>query len=203
MTKLPQVNKKLFLAIIFIFTFIVANVDSFNTASNFSIAKKFPKNINEWNGEDFKLEKNNSIFSVMLPEDVVLRVYKKSDTKISMALILANDKKKIHDPQVCYKLQGFIFLDRKKIKLAPALNVNLLRAQKANKEYSFIFWYTDLDTNYTTRTEFWRTIICKKIFEKPIKTYGIVILYTPVKNEENLRKFALQVNYILFTKIKG
>jgi len=115
---------------------------------------------------------------------------------------LADNKKKIHDPQICYKLQGFEFLNTKKIKLTPDLAANFIRTKKENKEYLFIYWYTDLDANYATRTEFWSKIIFKKIFGKPIKTYGIVILYTPIENEENLKKFAIEVNRILFAKIK-
>ena len=200
-----NINRKLLIILIIIFTFIIANADlKQNTASNFSVTKKFPPNINGWVGQNLKIKEKSHLFKVMSPKDLILKVYKKSNIKnqINMALVLADNKKKIHDPQICYKLQGFEFLDTNKIKLAPDLNVNFIKTKKANKEYLFIYWYTDLEANYTTRTEFWCEIIFKKLTGKPIKTYGIVILYTPVENTENLKKFALKVNNILFTQIK-
>jgi len=201
--KLPHFKRKLFLFIIIIFAYIIANIDfTKNIASNFSFTEKFPKNINGWVGQNLKLEKNSGIFKIMSPEDLILRVYKKTNNNdIKMALVLADDKKKIHDPQICYKLQGFEFLDTKKIKLAPDLAVNFIKTKRVGKEYLFIYWYTDLEANYTTRVEFWSAIILKKITGKPIKTYGIVILYTPVKNVENLKKFALEINKILYNQI--
>ncbi len=205
MIKLRQFNRKIFLIIIIVFIFIAANFNlSKNIAGNFSITKKFPENINGWTGHDCQVEKTNKIFTIIPSKDIVLRLYKKAGLDgINMALILADDKKRIHDPQICYKLQGFRFLDKQKIQLAPNLKVNFIKSQKKSRKYSFIYWYTDLDANYTTRTEFWRKIAFKKIFGKPIKTYGIVILYTPVENQKNLKKFSQEVNNILFTKIKN
>jgi len=199
-------NRKIFIILIIIFTFLITNADfTKNTASNFSITKKFPKSINGWVEQNLKLEKTSEIFKVMSPEDLILRVYKNKNSRndINLALILTDDKKKVHDPQICYKLQGFEFLDTKNIKLTPNLNVNFIKIKKAKKEYLFIYWYTDLDANYTTRTEFWREIIFKKIMGKPIKAYGIVILYTPIENTANLKKFALKINDILFNQIKN
>jgi len=185
------------------FIFIMANIDfNRNAASNFSVTKKFPKNINGWVGQNLKLEKNSGIFKIMSTEDLILRVYKKTNNNdIKMALVLADNKKKIHDPQICYKLQGFKFLNKKKLTLSPDLTANFIKTKKADKEYLFIYWYTDLEANYATRTEFWSAIIFKKITGKPVKTYGIVILYTPEENIENLKKFALEVNKILYKQI--
>ena len=185
------------------FIFIMANIDfNRNAASNFSVTKKFPKNINGWVGQNLKLEKNRGIFKIMSPEDLILRVYKKTNNNdIKMALVLADNKKKIHDPQICYKLQGFKFLNKKKLTLSPDLTANFIKTKKADKEYLFIYWYTDLNNNFATRTEFWSEIIFKKLTGKSIKTYGIVILYTPEENIENLKKFALEVNKILYKQI--
>jgi len=201
---LLNVNRKLFLIMIIIFTFIFANTKQ-NTAklnSHFS-AKKFPKIINAWRGEDLEIKKESGVFEVMSKEDLILRVYKNSNWKneIKMAVVLADDKKKIHDPKICYKLQGFEFLDTKKIKLPDGLNANYIKTKKAGKEYSFIYWYTDLDADYSDRSEFWKEIIFKKLTGKRIKTYGIVILYTPTENTENLKKFAPEVNDILINQI--
>jgi len=205
MIKLLNINRISYSILIIIFTFIIANANfTKNIASNFSVTKRFPKNINGWVGQNLDINKTNKVFKVMSPEDLVLRVYKKSNgkNKINMALILADNKKKIHDPQICYKLQGFEFLDTEKIKLSPDLTANFIKTKKANKEYLFIYWYTDLEATYATRSEFWREIVFKKLTGKPIKAYGIVILYTPVENTENLKNFAIEVNKILFTQIK-
>ncbi|HBG49061.1 MAG TPA: hypothetical protein DDW90_06090 [Cyanobacteria bacterium UBA9971] len=202
-TKLLLHNKKIILFLSMFFIFIMANIDfNRNAASNFSVTKKFPKNINGWVGQNLKLEKNSGIFKIMSTEDLILRVYKKTNNNdIKMALVLADNKKKIHDPQICYKLQGFKFLNKKKLTLSPDLTANFIKTKKADKEYLFIYWYTDLEANYATRTEFWSAIIFKKITGKPVKTYGIVILYTPEENIENLKKFALEVNKILYKQI--
>lgn len=198
-------NKKIAVVLFIIFTFIISNINlQQNIASNFSITKRFPKNINGWIGQNLKIEEESNLFKVISSDDIILKFYKKSNCKneINMALILADNKKKVHDPQICYKLQGFEFLNAKKIKLSPDLKVNFIETKKAAKKYLFIYWYTDLDDTYATRAEFWSEIIYKKIFNKPIKTYGIVILYTPIENTENLKKFALEVNKILFKQIK-
>lgn len=200
---LKQANKKIILIVIILFTFILANVDfGKKIASSYSDAKRFPKNINGWTGQNHEFNKTSGIFNIMSQEDFILRVYKKTGKKdINMALVLADNKNKVHDPQICYKLQGFEFLKAKNIKLSPELNANFIKTRKERKEYLFIYWYTDLDKNYSTRTEFWREIIFRRIAGKPIKAYGIVILYTPVENTKDLKKFALKVNKILFSKI--
>jgi hypothetical protein len=202
---LLKINRKIILIIIIIFAFIIANLSpSGNVASNFFIAQKFPENINGWIGQNLEIEKTNEVFSVISPVDLVLRTYQKYGEKneINLTLVLTYDKKKVHDPQICYKLQGFKFLNAKKVRLSSNLTANFMNTKKANQNYLFMYWYTDLDKNYTTRSEFWQNIILKKIINKPIKTYGIVILYTPIKNAENLKKFALKVNDILFLQIR-
>ena len=198
-------NRQIIIILIFIFAFIIANADfTKNTTNSFSGKPPFllPQNINGWVGQNLKIAEKSHIFEIMSPKDLILRIYKKSnfDDEINLALVLADNKKKIHDPQICYKLQGFKFIDTKKIKLAPDLPVNFIKTKRKNKEYLFIYWYTDLNNNFATRTEFWSEIIFKKLTGKPIKTYGIVILYTPVENTENLKKFALKVNKILFNQ---
>ena len=200
-------SRRIIIILIFLFTFVISNTDfTKNTVNNLSASQhlSFPENINGWSGQNLKIEKTNRLFKIMSAKEIILRLYKKSDNKnkINLTLVLADNKSKVHDPKICYKLQGFEFLDKKIIKLAPDLNVNFIKTKKANKEYLFIYWYTDLEANYATRIESWKEIIFKKLVGKPIKAYGIVILYTPVENTENLKKFALEVNKILFTRIK-
>ena len=78
------------------FIFIMANIDfNRNAASNFSVTKKFPKNINGWVGQDLKLEKNSGIFKIMSTEDLILRVYKKTNNNdIKMKMNDNKNKKK-------------------------------------------------------------------------------------------------------------
>lgn len=200
--KFLQPDRKIILIVIIGFIFIISN---FNSGKNNSVKLgfvpgKFPKSINGWVGQDFKFEEKSGIFEIISPENFILRTYEKKNNanKINTALILADNKKEIHDPRLCYNLQGFKFLDTKIKQLAPNLNLSYIKTKKADKEYLFIYWYTDLEKNYATRAEFWREIILKKIFGKPVKAYGIVILYTPAKNKENLENFALETNNILF-----
>lgn len=199
---LKQANNNVIVIIIVLIAFIFANVDfNRNTDSLHSrfIAGKFPENVNGWLGYDHEFNKTSGIFKILSREDFILRVYKKEGEKnINLALILADNKSKVHDPQVCYKLQGFEFFDEKRTKLSSNLIANCIKTKKEGREYLFIYWYTDLDKNYTTREEFWREIAFKKIFGKPIKSYGIVILYTPVENTEDLTKFAIKINKYLF-----
>jgi hypothetical protein len=198
---LSQTSKKITLIIVFILTFAVANFGiNKNTSSNFSMAKNFPKEFKGWVGEDLKLEKTNAVFKIMAPQDLLLRFYQKEKVQdpINLTIVMADNKKKIHDPQMCYKLQGFVFEKPQVKKLKNNLNVTYIKAKKENKPYRFIFWYTDLDNNYSTRTEFWKKIILNKLTGKPIKTYGIIISYTPEKNEKNLINFLSDVNNILF-----
>lgn len=203
--KLMHINRKIIIIFIFIFTFVISNTNfTKNTVNNLSAnpLTSFPKNINGWGGQNLKIEKTNRLFKIMSTREIILRLYKKPDNKnkINLTLVLADNKSKVHDPKICYKLQGFEFLDKKIIKLAPNLNVNFIKTKKSGKEYLFMYWYTDLESNYTTRISFWKEIILKKLMNKPIKSYGIIILYTPVENTENLKKFALKTNNILLNR---
>lgn len=197
----PLISRKFILVAIFAFIYIIANFDlnQEKVPCTKFIAKNLPLNINGAKGQNITFKETSGIFDIMSPDDFVLRIYKdsKKTEEINLALILADDKKKIHDPKLCYKLQGFEFINTKFKQLMPGLCPSYIKTIKEGKEYIFMYWYTDLDKNYATRAEFWREIIFKKIFGKTTNTYGIVILYTPVENSKNLEKFAIEVNKIL------
>ncbi len=194
-------SKEVFIITILLTLYAFTNLaPSITSSKNYKVANWFPENINNYLGIDVKLEKNSPVYSEILKENLVLRTYKLNDNEINLALVLANNKKSVHDPQVCYVLQGFNFLEKSKKQIAQNLNINTIKANKRNKEYSFIYWYTDLDKTFTSRVNFWESIILKKLMNKPIKSYGCIILYSDKENKKDLELFALKINQILFDK---
>ncbi|HSA07194.1 MAG TPA: exosortase-associated EpsI family protein [Candidatus Gastranaerophilales bacterium] len=196
-------RNKIILLVILAITLIFTNLNlNTNNASNFDVRENFPFKLAEWKGEEIKLE-NNAVYKVMDPEDLVFRAYTKNADiiPVNLSIILADNKRKVHDPLFCFKLQGFEFLEMKDMVLEPGLTVSHLSAVRADKKYSFIFWYTDLGKNYSSRQDFWKNIILNKITGKPIKTYGIVILNTEKSYEKELFEFAKKTNDFLFNKL--
>jgi len=192
---------KLFTIFFLIFVMLIANINNNKKIGKiYFINKLIPHNLGEWEGKDLKPDKK--VFNIINADELLIREYsKKNMQKIYLAIVLSNDITHVHDPEICYRLQGFVFKSKNKIKVSPEITGSYILAEKNKQQYCFIYWYTDLNKSFSNRFKFMQSIIWSKFINKPIKGYGIFVIYCPKKDFEELIKFSNSVNKILLNKV--
>jgi hypothetical protein len=164
------------------------------------INKVFPYKIGNWTSRDFKAGK--AVYRMIPPNEMLLREYKNSKTgqTASIAIVLTNKRDHIHDPVSCYELQGIVMKKEKTIKISSTDSIVYVEGERQKKPYDIYYWYTDLNKDYTNRAEFMKHIAVTKFFNKPVKGYGLVVIMSPRKNNNELIDFTGEINNILVSK---
>lgn len=180
---------------------IAANFKSLNENSelNINLAHFFPINIASWQGADQLVP--DKVFNALSANELLIRNYINNKTKIYLAIVISDQISHVHDPEICYKLQGFAFKESKNTALSEFTSVMERDALYKNERYKFIYWYTNLDSTFNNRVSFFFNYFWRKFTGQPIKAHGIVILYAKEENYSDLMQFAKNIEEIL-TKLK-
>lgn len=161
------------------------------------VNKIFPYQLGEWTGKD--LEVSKSAFKLLKPEELLMRVYKdkKTGQKLSLAIVLTNERSRIHDPEVCYRLQG---IEMKREEILPIDKDELVKhvfGSRKKEPYDIIYWYTDLNQTFTDRAKFMKHIALSKFFDKQMVGFALVVVIAPETNNKEVYDFSSQVNDFL------
>jgi|GEM_PF-1330714 len=191
---------KFLLLIILLLAILLANY-RFNNIKVMTpaINEVIPHTIGNWTSRDSKPGK--AVYRMISPDEMLLRGYKNSKTGqiIGVSIVLTNKRDHIHDPESCYKLQGIVMKKEKVIKISSSDSVIYADSERQKQPYDIYYWYTDLNKNYTSRTEFMKHIALTRFFNKPVKGYGLVIIMSERKDRNNLIQFVRDINKILMT----
>lgn len=163
------------------------------------INQVFPIKIDNWEAKDAKVDK--SVYSMIDKNELLLRTYKnKNDNQIiNLAIVLTNKRDHIHDPDICYRGQGITFNKEYDKAISAGNIVKYILGKRGNDQYDLMYWYTDLNKIYPSRSNFMRHITISKFIDKPMTSFGLVVLISPKikQDESNLIDFAGKVNSIL------
>jgi hypothetical protein len=178
--------------------FIVNNRNDFLPKDvSVDVKKIIPAEIANRLGKDLYVDKK--VYSRIFPNELVVRKYESKAGKgsIYLTVVISNDRSHIHDPEVCYKLQGFDFSAKKIVRLSSGMRVCSLSAVKENEKYSFIYWYTNTERQFDSRLSFFLDHFWNKCINKPVLLSGIIILYSDSDNYFELAEFSDKLRVIM------
>ena len=160
------------------------------------INKVIPYKIDGWEGFDTKADR--SVYDILDKNELLLRIYKnlKSGEIVSLAVVLTNKRDHIHDPEVCYRGQGISMNKETFINITPENKAINVYAKKQKAPYRIIYWYTDLNQTYTSRSRFMKDITISRFFDKPVRGYALITVMGPESNIGNI-DFAANVNDLM------
>lgn len=178
-----------------LFAYFLANFHinsfSFNTPD---INKSFPHKINNFVGTDYQASKG--VYEMIPANKMLLRIYdnKKIGYKASLAIVLTDKREHIHDPDICYQEQGFVFGSREIAKISKNRNITYIPAFKEKQKVDIYYWYTDLIDTFPFRKEFMEHVVISRFFDKPFGGYGLVILIAPNKFHKETLDFIKSID---------
>jgi len=190
------------IAVVFILLIAVfwANFDINRDKSlDYKINQVFPYKFNEWTGTDIVADK--SVYTMIDPDELLFRKYKLNDKEVVLSIVLTKKRDHIHDPQVCYTGQGVNMNKERNINF-DKINGLLVDSVKREHPFKIIYWYTDLNKTYSSRSEFMKNAVISSLLNKSNVDYALVSVSSKNINEEELKRFSSRVNQKLFKKDK-
>ena len=190
-----QNKTKIIILILLIFTYVITNfsLGSSNVEpAKVNIQDKIPYIISGYHGKEQEIPEK--VFSIIQPEEIMIRSYKKGNQEINLAVVVSENKEDLHAPEICYKLQGFQFNKSEGISISNGCRLTQVDTIKDDKPYIFHFYYTDMEKVYTNRAEFMTNIILSKILNKPRKKYALITSFTNADNNDDLKIFSEKIN---------
>ncbi len=163
-----------------------------------NIKDRIPLEINAYIGKEQEIPEK--VFNHINPEEILMRKYKKDGREINLAVVISDDRDDLHAPEVCYKLQGFVFEEEKDEEISSGCKITKIFTNREEKPYIFHVWYTDMETVYKNRLELIKNIVLHKIKGETGKKYGLVIAFTEESNVEQLKLFSREVNNFILKK---
>jgi len=162
------------------------------------INKVFPQKLGDWQGENLIAADN--VYKMIPKDQLLMRLYKntKNQKVINLSIVLTDERETIHDPQICYRGQGFDMTKQKVISLTQKNKVHYVYAIKNKEPYTIIYWYTDLKQTFPERVGFMSDITLSKFWNRPLKGFGLVIITAPRSIEQDVIHFAETTNKLLF-----
>ncbi len=186
---------KVIILVLIVFTYIMTNFSFGNAAEEeikVNIKDKIPYLVNGYEAED--LEIPEKLFNIISPEEILMRVYKKNDKEINLAIVISDSRDDLHAPEVCYRLQGFEFGPEESEIISNGCEISKIMTRREDKAYVFHFWYTDMKKVYKNRFEFLKNISIDKLLNKNRKKYALVIVFTDGANIEDLKSYSEEIN---------
>ena len=155
-----------------------------------------PVSFNGWHGDDLPIDK--TIYTRIFPNELVIRKYQNPTIHkdIYLTVVLSPERSHIHDPLICYKLQGFKFIKFEKSLLKDDMPVTIANTLKDNKNYTFLYWYTNLQKDFDNRTDFFKDYFFSKL-ENRNSISGLIILYSQDCDKKTIKEFAIKINNVI------
>lgn len=194
-------KSKIIILLILISSVLLANFHvNKNNLKTPDINNSFPLKINNMTGTDYKASKG--VYEMIPADKMLLRIYQSKITgyKSTLAIVLTDKREHIHDPDICYREQGFSFGKRQVIELSKNRQITYVPAFKEKQKVDIYYWYTDLITTYSYKKEFLERVSFARFFDKPFKGYGLIILISPAEYHKESVEFIKTIDSIL-TKI--
>ena len=193
-----RINYKIISLLILVTAFVLANIKFQNVKYEpININKVFPKEINNWNGEDLEVEESVAEF---LPEDELLfRVYenKLTGSNAVVSIVFSFNRDHLHDPAICYRGQGIEIVKQSVIDLNKNNQINLLNGQKNKQDCYVLYWFSDLNTTFPNSSAFSLHIRKSKFFNKPLKGMVLVVVTSASDDKNELMALANEINDFL------
>ena len=189
---------KLFSIIILFAAFIFANIKfSDFKYKPININKVFPYKIGAWKGQDIKPDE--SVYDVLKKDEFLFRKYKNTlnSDSVILSIVSAERRENIHGPSVCYQGQGIKFLEESTIKIDKMNKANFVVGSKNKQKLLAVYWFTDFEQKFTDSVKFSLNVRRRMLWNKPIKSMGLVAINAPDKNKKDIIDFAAQINNIL------
>lgn len=186
--------------LLLIVTTVVTNMSFGSNAAppKVNIKDRIPLAVNGYEAEEGEIPEK--VYSLINPEEIIMRAYKSGDNVINLAAVVSENRDNLHAPEICYKLQGFQFKQEKPFMLNGCCKISKVDTIRQDKPYIFHFYYTDMEKVYTNRTDFVKNLVISKIMNEPRKKYALVIAFSEVSNEADLVEFSEKVVNMVLNK---
>lgn len=180
---------KISVVVILILSIIWAHLNINKTFSQtVNVPKVIPFSLDKWHGQNLNFDK--SVYSRILPDELIVRQYKNQiGRKVYLAVVVSKDRSHIHDPEVCYKLQGFNFDSKKTMQLSNGKKIAYLTASANDGKYIFLYWYVYKNKVFNNRLVFFLNYFKDKLIGDSDNNLGLVVIYTDSKNYAELKNF--------------
>lgn len=189
---------KIIIICILILSFALANLHFHNVETTPpKINQLIPTEFSNWKSKDIKIDK--AVFKFLDPDELLSRVYTDSKTgkKIFLSIVLTDKRARIHDPNICYRMQNIEMDSEKTVNITSEHLAKLVLGKKGKESYDIIYWYTDLKSNYPERAVFMKQIALAKFLDQPMKGFALVILISSKDNKGDINQLATQINDVL------
>lgn len=178
---------KIIIIVILAASFIFANFNQHNTRI-LNINDIFPVQFAGWTSSEVKVDK--VVYSILSKKELLSRKYSKNNNSFVLDIVSTNNRESIHYPEECYAGSGLKIIQRSVIAVSPTLKTTLITLQRGTKKFQIMYWFTDLDKNFSNRPDFMKSNVIKKVLNHKLKTYGLVTINSTFNNEKELIEFA-------------